>query len=531
MSAITDYDVPRTTESAPAATEQTVPIVLTTSLSQYAIPSGPYMVPVSWRRTHLSTLVNKLVASSSSADAGQSTVPFDFIVDSALLRTTLGEYLEAAGLTSESTLAIEYVRSTLPPTRLAAFEHDDWVASVDCSYKGVGASTSVYMTASYDGSVRLFSPTNPEEAAHTFSTLNKAVVQAGKNSSLTSAVWTPNSDAIVTGGMDGRVQLWNVDQSEEAGWRSTRKWQGEAHNAPVSAVDAAQGPSGVSVLSGGWDGVVALWDDLGSLSSLTSTNQEELDSEAESADESTAKRRKTANGKTSSSKPAKASSGSRPGQLEPTMVLWHSAPAAHPVTGAKNVLTPTSRINSVLFERSFASASAKDSNRAWTAGYNGQLRGFDLASGGTLHTSLSLPSSTAESRPILSVTHLAPSTLVTGSVDRAIHIFDIRGAASGALGIGIANAHRGPVDVVRAHPLDRHLFASASASQAGVKVWDTRSSKKALFSLGVAEPSQKREQSGVLGLDWSIDGQEVVAGGKDKRITVYRGSNIGVSDA
>ncbi len=30
-------------------------------------------------------------------------------------------------------------------------------------------------------------------------------------------------------------------------------------------------------------------------------------------------------------------------------------------------------------------------------------------------------------------------------------------------------------------------------------------------------------------MDWSRDGQEVVAGGKDKCITVYRGSGIGVN--
>ncbi len=152
------------------------------------------MVPVSWRRTHLSTLVNKLVSSTSSG-----AVPFDFIIDSSLLRTTLGEYLEAGGLTSESTLNIEYVRSTLPPTRLAAFEHDDWVGSVDCSL----ARSKVYMTSSYDGSVRIFAPTNPEEAVHTFSTVNKATVQSGRNASLTSAVWTPDGEALVTGAWMG----------------------------------------------------------------------------------------------------------------------------------------------------------------------------------------------------------------------------------------------------------------------------------------------------------------------------------------
>ncbi|CDR99754.1 hypothetical protein, partial [Sporisorium scitamineum] len=429
MSAINDYDSPALASSAASATaaEQTVPIILTTSLDRYAIPSGPYMVPVSWRRTHLSTLVNKLVSSTFDVATG-GAVPFDFIIDSSLLRTTLGEYLEAGGLTSESTLTIEYVRSTLPPTRLAAFEHDDWVASVDCSF----TQAKVYMTSSYDGSVRLFSPSNPTEAMYTLSTINKATVQGGRNTSLTSAKWTPNGEGLVTGGMDGKVQLWNVSQSDHV-WKSNRKWQGEAHNAPISAVDTAQGPQGVSVISGGWDAIVAVWDDLGSSSSHVESESDNDDDE----DETSAKRRKTANG--SSSKPS--TSRSKSGHIDPTMTLYHAAPTAHTVTGAKNVFTPTSRVTALLFERTFTDSSAKDTNRAWSVGYNGLLKGWDLGSGGITHTSLSLPSSTAESRPMLSLAQLSRATLVTGTMDRTIHLFDTR--SSGTLGVSIANAHRG----------------------------------------------------------------------------------------
>ena len=231
-----------------------------------------------------------------------------------------------------------------------------------------------------------------------------------------------------------------------------------------------------------------------------------------------AKRRKTLNGRTTSHP----TSLSKSGTLTPTLVLYHAPPSAHAVTGAKNVFTPSSRITSVLFSRSFPS---KNPNSSWTAGYNGLLKGWDLSAGGSVHTSLSLPSSTAETRPILSLAHLAPDTIVAGSVDRAIHIFDTRTSGAATLGIAMPNAHRGPVNALAAHPNDRNLFASGSGSEAGVKVWDVRSSKKALFSLAVDADGEK----GVLGLDWSRDGQQVVAGGKDKRITVFRGHNIGNS--
>lgn len=524
MSGINDLSPSLGTPSgsiAGGATEPTVPIVLTTSLDQYAIPSGPYMVPVSWRRTHLSTLVNRLV-SASDADTARAAIPFDFIVHSSLLRTTLGEYLESSGLTSESTLTIEYVRSTLPPTRLAAFEHDDWVASIDCSF----ALANVYMTSSYDGSVRLFSPSNPTQAEHTWSTINKATVQGGKNTSLCSAKWTPPADGLVTGGMDGRVQLWSVEQVEHE-WTTRLKWQGEAHNAPVAAVDTAQGPQGSSVLSAGWDGIVAVWDDLIGTTGVDSDQDVEQQDDDDDDDDPTSKRRKTSSNGRKAVKTS--SSATKRGIIDATMILYHAQPTAHAVTGAKNVLTATSRVTSVEFERS---SSAKNSNRAWSIGYNGVLKGWDLGSGGIAHTSLSLPSSTAESRPMLSLTQLSASTLAVGSMDRAIHLFDTRSSSSaGTLGVSISNAHRGPIDALAAHPLDSNLFASASGLECGVKVWDARSSKKALFTLDTAAVGgDKRDDKGVLALDWSRDGQEVVAGGKDKRITVFRGSAIGQSD-
>ncbi len=182
------------------------------------------------------------------------------------------------------------------------------------------------MTASYDGSVRLFAKTRPEEAVYTFSSVNKASVNGGKATGLSCAVWTQNAASIAMGGLDGRVQLWSVDQGEEEGeWRGQRKWMGEAHNAPVSAIDTAEGPAGTSVISGGWDGVVAVWDDIASSSSAAAAQSEDEDEE-EDEEESSAKRRKTVNGK--STKAIKGSS-SKPGHLDPTLTLWHASPSAH----------------------------------------------------------------------------------------------------------------------------------------------------------------------------------------------------------
>ena len=116
---------------------RTVPILLRTSLPGASIPLTPYLVPVTWRRTHLSTLVNRVL----KLDSGDSsaTIPFDFIVvdNNELLRNvSLGEYLQQSGKDTETTLEIEYIRSTLPPKFESQIPQDDWVSAVDASRNG-----------------------------------------------------------------------------------------------------------------------------------------------------------------------------------------------------------------------------------------------------------------------------------------------------------------------------------------------------------------------------------------------------------
>jgi ribosome biogenesis protein YTM1 len=52
------------------------------------------------------------------------------MIDNLFLRTSLLEYLENSGLSTENIITIEYVESMLPPTPLSSFQHDDWISSV-----------------------------------------------------------------------------------------------------------------------------------------------------------------------------------------------------------------------------------------------------------------------------------------------------------------------------------------------------------------------------------------------------------------
>lgn len=63
-------------------------------------------------------------------------VPFDFIVSSQLLRTSLADFTSTLNISTESTLEIEYVESFRPPKSFASLPHDDWVSDLDLSRQG-----------------------------------------------------------------------------------------------------------------------------------------------------------------------------------------------------------------------------------------------------------------------------------------------------------------------------------------------------------------------------------------------------------
>lgn len=113
--------------------QQQVPLTLKTSIPDLSLPPISYLVPTNFSRAHLSTLVNRLLAQSTSLT---STIPFDFIVEGQLLRESLESWLDKNGKTVEEGIELEYIKSTLPPKWAGSFEHDDWVSSIDASRDG-----------------------------------------------------------------------------------------------------------------------------------------------------------------------------------------------------------------------------------------------------------------------------------------------------------------------------------------------------------------------------------------------------------
>ncbi|PWN93635.1 WD40 repeat-like protein [Acaromyces ingoldii] len=463
-----------------------LPIVLRTTQPTLSIPAVPYLVPTNWRRSQLSTLVNRLLHHGQDDAA---TIPFDFIVDGQLLRTSLGEWLLQKGLTEENTVDVYYVRSTLPPKFSAAFEHDDWISSVDASRDGL------FLTSAYDGALRVYGTSAASDALLTHHPNPAPTKDAFSNPALASTCWVKSASTsgdlfAASAGMDGRLRISSLSlPSDEASTSSasilsvSTPFAG-ANPSPMSSVRASK--SGTKVLTAGWDGCVALWD----VDAKTTVAGEEDEDDEE--DERGAKRRKGAalTKKTASS-----------------------------ITGPP-VPATNCRVSGAVF-------SPESDEVVFSAGWGGAVKQWDAVEGRST-------SAKSSDKVIISMDLMAgnaQSLVLTGHVDRSAALWDMRNDTTN-IAIAFNSAHALPISSVRAHPTSANLFATASHDGL-VKLFDLRSPKAALFSISrpAAEGLGSQKAKKLLALDWTNDGQTIVAGGEDKKLSVHRGEGIGREDA
>lgn len=501
--------------SASAASQEQVPLTLKTSIPELALPPTSYLVPTSFSRTHLSTLVNRLLEQTAGISA---TIPFDFIVNGELLRESLGFWLDKNGKTVEEGIELEYIKSTLPPKFSGAFESDDWIASVDASREGV------FLTAGYDSAIRLYSYASPQEPLLT----HKVASSGSSPASLIDARWVGTSSQIVTAGLDGSIRLFEMPEANPTpdvpgqtytsqprqlwfGQHTAQQTKGKAtaaaapHNMPPSALTSVHASQdGTAVISASRDGSVAYWK-LDEIKFAAANGKDDDDDEA--ADEASRKRRKGANGKRAAASPTPAS---------PTALLWHSQPT---LSASSPAYIPAS--NSCVSRSIFAGSS---SDRAFSAGHDGRVIEWDLFAA-THGGNAKLTQKTSD-KVILALDQLRPrhdddATLITGHMDRSIGVWDMR-SASANISLLLPNAHAAPIYSVSAHPTSSFLLASTSGDGV-VKLFDTRSPRRALFSL--TRPNASTEK--LLASAWDNDGQVVLAGGEDCKVSVFRGQGIG----
>ncbi|KAG9043803.1 ribosome biogenesis protein ytm1 [Tulasnella sp. UAMH 9824] len=225
---------------------KTHPVVLATR-TQYAIPTEKYMIPATWRRFHLSQLINKVLALPQP-------VPFDFIVNGEMLRVSLGDWCLARGIEEEETLEIEYIESVLPPERVSSMPHPDWVSSISCEQKGY------LLTGSYDSTVRLYN--DGQQLLHTI---------GGHSGPVSSICFIPPAGNKISDGSEALIasasydttarivsvplSLPNPDDMDPQYPKPLASLC--LHTLAVSSISS--NASGRNLLTGGWDTFVGVW--------------------------------------------------------------------------------------------------------------------------------------------------------------------------------------------------------------------------------------------------------------------------------
>lgn len=436
-----------------------------------------------FRRYALSSLLNTILEN-------EKPVPFDFLINGAFLRSSLDDYLTQHGISSETTLYLEYVKASIPPVHLASFEHDDWVSSVDAlsntSPAGVWEKGPTVqkpgheriLSASYDGLLRIWNMSSQITAT------SPSAGDGGHVASIKAAKFI-SSNQIASSGTDRTVRIWkyrNTPDDEPASIIPQIELYG--HKASVDALAVHQPSS--RILSASVDHSVGVW----------STKK----SDAPAAPDACL--------------PSSISRGAKRRKVGSAV----STPQRGPLALLKSHIAP---VSSVIF-------APNDPTVAYSASWDHALKTWDLPTSTPVHTR-----STAHS--LLSLAALPSLNLIAaGTSARHITLIDPRTSATTIVAMTL-RGHTNAVVNLASDP--NSTYGLASGSHDGTcRVWDVRSTKtetegrvgQSMYSIGRESVGGESRASGdgvkVFGIVWDSD-VGIVSAGEDKRVQINRGKN------
>jgi len=446
------------------------------------------------KRYALSTLVNKLL------DA-EKAVPYEFLIKGQFLRTSIDDFLTANGISAESTLGVEYVRAIIPPLFAAAFEHDDWVSSVDVlsatSPAAVWATDTAkphlghdrILSGSYDGSLQLWN-VNSELLGTSPSAAN------GSHSAAIKAVKFLSPTSCVSAGNDRTIRMWECSSDGNDGAsKISPAVELYGHISGVNCL-AVHAPSS-RVLSGSADQTICLW-------STKKTDAPPAPAHLLPSALPNSKRRRAEN----------------------------AAKAVAQRGALRQLAGHAGAVSGVQF-------SPHDATVAYSAGWDRSVRTWDLLTGGCVDAR-----STAH--PLLSLCAMsAVSLLAAGSSARHITLLDPRASAATVAAMTL-RGHTNAVVSLCADPASSYGLVSGS-HDGTCRVWDIRSVRPSTGTGVGADPGgtvgecvyviEREGTNGevkrrppvagdgvkVFGVVWDQE-LGIVSAGEDKRVQINRPS-------
>ncbi|KAF5366505.1 hypothetical protein D9757_012180 [Collybiopsis confluens] len=466
---------------ASSSSSSSVSVTFTTS-TPYPLPSQKYMLPISWKRFHLSQLINKALSLAQP-------IPFDFLVRGELLRSGLGDWCAKNGVgIDEETLEIEYIESVMPPKKMGDMPHEDWVSGVSCGIPGH------FLTASYDGSIRLFDYSQNlklSDVLHSAPITSVCVIPTFEDAS-------SSSHLIATSSHDSFAQITQLTFPSLSSASSSSATEVKPlsklvlHTAPLSSVSSNS--SGTHLLTSSWDGLIGVWD-----TSVPSTD--------EVPEEQTERKKKRKLASTDDNVGA-------PKRKGPTAVL-----RSH-----------TARVSKVVFGGETAGNNGNE-NVAISCGFDSTVRKWDVERGVCTHTI------TASEKPFLDLAlsrdgHVA----LAASTDRTVTLYDIRISSSASLASTSSGSFFHPstpscINTGSSASLHTSAISTSNEHQiitgaydGIVRLWDMRSMGGAIATFDLSEA--KKEQGGggkkkVLCVDWDLQ-KGIVGVGAEGGLEVWK---------
>ena len=467
-----------------------VKVTFTTTEADLQLPEAKrqLLVPADIRRYGLSRILN----SQSMLDT--DGIPFDFLVDGGFLRTSLEDYLKTNGLSVETNINLQYVRSLIPPTYEASFEHDDWVTAVDVlsasspagrwSGDNFQRGQDRILSASYDGLLRIWNASGQVIAT------SPSGSHGGHSAGIKAARFMSNTQ-LVSGCMDRTVRVWKYTENDQFSGELKPTLELYGHTGSIDSIDVDGQTK--RVLTASADGSIGFW-------TTAKASAPEAEITLLPGAHST-KRRKISSSVTTAQR----------GPL--SMMAIHSAPAS-----------------AAVFD-------PKDRTVAYSVSQDHTVRTIDL-------TTSIVVSTLTTSHPLLSLCAIPRASaplLAAGTSARHITIVDPRASAT-TTSVMTLRGHTNKVSSLAASPDNDYSLVSGS-HDGTCMIWDLRSVRPATKDEGlgsVSEPAYVIERESVKGGKKKAiagDGYKVFSvvwdkelgifsGGEDKKVQVNKGRNV-----
>jgi ribosome biogenesis protein YTM1 len=257
---------------------------------EYVVTDAPIAVPTKLARAGLSEVVNHLLGS-----AVDEQVPFDFLINDRLLRSSLEKFLNDYNVNTEDVVVIEYIPAIIISEDSKTSEMESWVGCLDVQMDGF------VVCGLYDGNVRIC------DASKDYSVV---LTQSAHEEPIRSIFsWSDaGRQVVLTASKDHTVRCWIASQQRHAtiagaskkdkasasasAWSMALAATLSGHHSSVEALEVFGAER--SIASGDWAGHICVHN--GSLVGAADAMSRKHDEEDEGAAQSKSKRRKGAAG-------------------------------------------------------------------------------------------------------------------------------------------------------------------------------------------------------------------------------------------